>query len=72
MASRRDTFRSLHDRGLFVMPNPWDIGSARYLESLGFAALATTSSGHAATLGRLDQMVSRDEMLAMCPGSQRR
>lgn len=68
MTWRRDTFRSLHDRGLFVMPNPWDIGSARYLESLGFAALATTSSGHAATLGRVDQKVSRDEMLAHVAG----
>jgi len=68
MASRCDTFRSLHDQGLFVMPNPWDIGSARYLESLGFVALATTSSGHAATLGRIDQEVSRDEMLAHVAG----
>ena len=50
------------------MPNPWDIGSARYLESLGFAALATTSSGHAATLGRVDQKVSLDEMLAHVGG----
>jgi 2-methylisocitrate lyase-like PEP mutase family enzyme len=68
MTTRRDTFRSLHDRGLFVMPNPWDIGSAKYLESLGFAALATTSSGHAATLGRVDQKVSLDEMLAHVAG----
>ena len=46
------------------MPNPWDRGSARLLESLGFEALATTSSGFAATLGRLDGMVSRDEAIA--------
>jgi 2-methylisocitrate lyase-like PEP mutase family enzyme len=46
------------------MPNPWDVGSARLLASLGFAALATTSSGFAATLGRLDYRVSRDEALA--------
>lgn len=45
------------------MPNPWDIGSARLLAGLGFPALASTSSGHAATLGRHDQKVSRDEML---------
>src|ERR1700759_5195044 len=47
-----------------LMPNPWDLGSARLLASLGFAALATTSSGYAATLGRLDGSVSRDEALA--------
>ena len=47
-----------------LMPNPWDRGSARLLESLGFEALATTSSGFAATLGRLDGMVTRDEAIA--------
>ncbi len=60
---RRQRFRELHADGLFVMPNPWDAGSARILASLGFPALATTSSGHAATLGRLDQQVTRDELL---------
>lgn len=60
----RKRFRELHDNGLFVMPNPWDLGSARLLASLGFPALATTSSGHAATLGRTDQHVRRDELLA--------
>lgn len=64
MADLRDTFRELHGRGLFVMPNPWDVGSARLLARLGFPALATTSSGHAASLGRLDQHVTRDELLA--------
>ena len=59
-----DQFRRLHVSGTFVMPNPWDIGSARLLEHLGFPALATTSSGHAASLGRLDQRVRRDELLA--------
>ena len=60
-----DRFRALHARErLFVMPNPWDLGSARLLESLGFEALATTSSGFAASLGRLDQQVSRDELVA--------
>jgi len=60
------TFRALHERdGAFVMPNPWSIGSAKLLESLGFEALATTSSGHAYTLGRADgvRSVSRDEAL---------
>lgn len=57
-------FRDLHATGMFVMPNPWDIGSARLLQQLGFPALATTSSGHAASLGRLDQHVTRDELLA--------
>lgn len=63
VADQRSRFRDLHDSGLFVMPNPWDVGSARLLASLGFPALATTSSGHAASLGRLDQHVSRDELL---------
>jgi 2-methylisocitrate lyase-like PEP mutase family enzyme len=62
-ASRRDRFRQLHERGLFVMPNPWDIGSARILASMGFPALATTSLGHAASLGKVDQTVTRDELL---------
>jgi 2-methylisocitrate lyase-like PEP mutase family enzyme len=60
---RCQQFRALHQSGTFVMPNPWDVGSARLLASLGFTALATTSSGHAATLGRADQHVSRDELL---------
>jgi 2-methylisocitrate lyase-like PEP mutase family enzyme len=59
-----DKFRALHSQGTFVMPNPWDLGTARFLESLGFSALATTSWGFAASLGRLDQTVTRDEMLA--------
>jgi len=60
---RRARFHHLHASGTFVMPNPWDIGSARLLQSLGFHALATTSSGHAASLGRLDQQVSLAELL---------
>ncbi len=63
-SDRRAAFRDLHATGTFVMPNPWDVGSARLLAMLGFPALATTSSGHAATLGRRDQRVSRDELLA--------
>jgi 2-methylisocitrate lyase-like PEP mutase family enzyme len=64
-AEKADRFLALHhaDRPL-LMPNPWDVGSAKLLESLGFEALATTSSGHAATLGRLDGSVSRDEAIA--------
>jgi 2-methylisocitrate lyase-like PEP mutase family enzyme len=62
-SSRRDRFRALHRDGLFVMPNPMDAGSARLLASMGFPALATTSSGFAATLGRLDYGVQRDELL---------
>ncbi|HEV2814526.1 MAG TPA: isocitrate lyase/phosphoenolpyruvate mutase family protein, partial [Solirubrobacteraceae bacterium] len=59
-------FLALHhgDRGPLLIPNPWDAGSAKLLESLGFEALATTSSGFAATLGRLDYGVTRDEALA--------
>jgi 2-methylisocitrate lyase-like PEP mutase family enzyme len=58
-------FRALHAREqLFVMPNPWDVGSARLLETLGFEALATTSAGFAWSLGRLDQHVTRDELVA--------
>jgi 2-methylisocitrate lyase-like PEP mutase family enzyme len=60
-----DRFRDLHRPGQpLLMPNPWDAGSARILASLGFEALATTSSGFAATLGRLDGTVTRDEALA--------
>ena len=63
-AARIAAFRSLHEGpDLFVMPNPWDAGSARVLASLGFSALATTSSGFAATLARLDGHVTRAEAL---------
>ncbi|MDB4881817.1 MAG: 2-methylisocitrate lyase [Gemmatimonadetes bacterium] len=58
------TFRLLHESGCFVIPNPWDVGSARLLEQLGFPALATTSSGFAWTLGRPDNSVTLDELLA--------
>ncbi|MGH3423345.1 MAG: isocitrate lyase/PEP mutase family protein [Nocardioidaceae bacterium] len=58
------TFRSLHVPGRpLLLPNPWDIGTARLLASIGFGALATTSSGHAATLGRPDGSVGKDEAL---------
>ena len=56
----RSRFRELHAREqLFVMPNPWDVGSAKLLASCGFEALATTSAGFAWSLGKLDQNVSR-------------
>lgn len=62
---RTTRFQALHERdGAFVIPNPWDTGSARVLAGLGFEALATTSSGYAFTLGRADGTVSRDELLA--------
>ena len=57
-------FQALHEKGAFVIPNPWDAGSARVLSALGFKALATTSSGFAFTLGRLDGMASLDEVVA--------
>jgi len=57
------TFHRLHASGCFVMPNPWDAGSARALAQLGFPALATTSSGFAWTLGRADNQVTLDETL---------
>jgi 2-methylisocitrate lyase-like PEP mutase family enzyme len=56
-------FRALHESGCFVIPNPWDIGSARLLQQMGFAALASTSSGYAWTIGRPDRAVPRDEVL---------
>src|SRR5207247_5915787 len=61
---RARRFHELHRSGCFVIPNPWDLGSARLLAGLGFPALATTSSGFAWTLGRRDNHVTRDEALA--------
>jgi len=62
-ADKRAAFRALHDHGCFVLPNPWDVGSARYLQHLGFKALATTSSGVAFTMALPDNAVTRDAML---------
>jgi len=59
-----ESFRKLHETGCFVMPNPWDLGSARWLRGQGFKALATTSAGFAFTQARADQDVPRDMMLA--------
>jgi 2-methylisocitrate lyase-like PEP mutase family enzyme len=63
-ADKRLTFRRLHDSGCFVIPNPWNVGSARYLQALGFKALATTSSGYAHSIGYSDGDVTRDMVLA--------
>ena len=65
LLKRRAAFRQLHESGCFVIPNPWDIGSARYLSQLGFKALATTSSGFAFSRGEpdADWGVPRDAML---------
>jgi len=65
-ADKRKTFRRLHESGCFVIPNPWNVGSARYLQALGFKALATTSSGYAHSIGYSDGDVTRDMVLAHC------
>ena len=63
MDAKTSRFRSLHDAGFFVMPNPWDIGSALRLQRLGFPAVATTSSGHAWSLGLEDQQLTIDQLV---------
>ena len=67
-AARRKVFRVLHEQGCFVIPNPWDAGSARYLQHLGFPALATTSAGFAFSQGLPDSgdevVITRDQSLA--------
>ncbi len=62
--ARRAAFRKLHETGCFVIPNPWDVGTARYLRQLGFKALATTSAGFAFSRGLPDADVSRDMVLS--------
>jgi methylisocitrate lyase len=62
--AKRETFRRLHEAGCFVIPNPWDRGSAVHLEQLGFAALATTSSGFAWSLARPDNGITLEQALA--------
>lgn len=64
VVEKRAAFRKLHAGGCFVIPNPWDIGTTRYLQHLGFKALATTSAGFAFSRGLPDAAVSRDDMLA--------
>src|SRR5665213_1161881 len=63
VVQKRRAFRALHQAGCFVIPNPWDVGSARYLQHLGFKALATTSSGAAWSAGKPDGGLSLDETL---------
>ena len=74
VATKRARFRALHTSGCFVLPNPWDIGSARRLEKLGFAALASSSAGMAWALGREDYAVPRDLVLdhlrMLCPATE--
>src|SRR5947209_17341103 len=62
--AKAEAFQALHQGEPFIIPNPWDPGSARVLEALGFKALATTSSGFAFTLGRLDGGATRDDVVA--------
>jgi 2-methylisocitrate lyase-like PEP mutase family enzyme len=64
VGDKRRAFWQLHEAGCFVIPNPWDVGSARFLQGLGFKALATTSSGFAWSQGRPDGGISRDVALA--------
>lgn len=64
IADKRAAFRSLHESACFVIPNPWDVGSAIMLQQLGFKALASTSAGMAWTMGRPDNGVTRDDVLA--------
>ena len=66
VAEKRRAFRKLHESGCFVIPNPWDVGSARYLQGLGFKALATTSAGFAFAQGYPDGQFSRDLALEHC------
>src|SRR5438094_2839116 len=64
ISEKRRTYREMHQQGCFVLPNPWDRGSARYLQHLGFKALATTSAGFAFSRGLPDGAVPRDDILA--------
>ena len=63
-AEKRKLFRALHERDTaFIIPNPWDVGSARLLAHLGFEALATTSAGYAFSIGQRDNTINRGQML---------
>ncbi|MEH2514149.1 2-methylisocitrate lyase-like PEP mutase family enzyme [Nitrobacteraceae bacterium AZCC 1564] len=63
VAQKRAEFRKLHESGCFVLPNPWDVGSARLLAGMGFKALASTSSGFAWSTGRADNHVTCDDVV---------
>jgi 2-methylisocitrate lyase-like PEP mutase family enzyme len=73
VAEKRADFRKLHESGCFVLPNPWDVGSARLLQSLGFKALASTSAGYAWSTGRPDYGLICDDVVAhltvLCQGA---
>ena len=62
-AEKRASFRRLHEAGCFVLPNPWDVGSARALQAMGFKAIASTSAGYAWSIGRPDNRVGVEEVL---------
>jgi methylisocitrate lyase len=64
VSAKREAFHALHRSGCFNLANPWDAGSAKYLQSMGFKALASTSAGFAWSIGRPDNAVTRDEVLA--------
>jgi 2-methylisocitrate lyase-like PEP mutase family enzyme len=66
IADKRKTFRQLHEAGCFVIPNPWNVGTARYLQGLGFKALATTSAGHAHALWFPDGGQKLDRRTSQC------
>lgn len=63
-ADKRADFRRLHDSGCFVLPNPWDVGTAKALQSLGFKAVASTSAGFAWAIGKADNRIMLDDALA--------
>jgi methylisocitrate lyase len=62
-ADKRNTFRKMHEAGCFALPNPWDVGSARALQHMGFKALASTSAGFAWSIGKSDNRVTLEEVL---------
>jgi|SRR6188768_10051 len=64
ISAKRSGFRQLHESGCFLLPNPWDVGSARYLQSLGFKALASSSAGFAWSQGRADGALTREQVLS--------
>src|ERR1700720_726649 len=66
-ADKRAAFRKLHEAGCFVLPNPWDVGSAKALQLVGFKALASTSAGFAWSIGKADNRVTLDEVCAHLP-----
>src|ERR1700688_1136991 len=61
-ADKRATFRKMHESGCFVLPNPWDVGSAKALQHMGFKAIASTSAGFAWTIGKADNRITLDEV----------